>query len=124
LSKQTVINFLTLFTSTGTLICCALPALLVALGMGAVLAGLVSDVPQIVWLSENKGIVFTVAGLMLALAGAANYYSNSLSCPTDPVLAEACKTTRKWSTRIYILSVLIFVVGATFAFGPLLVPRP
>ena len=37
-----------LFTSFGTLICFALPALFVALGMGAAVAGIVSAVPQLI----------------------------------------------------------------------------
>ena len=43
-----------LFASSSTLICCALPALLVALGAGAALSSLVSAVPQLVVLSEHK----------------------------------------------------------------------
>ena len=39
-----------LFASTGTLVCCALPAVLVALGAGAALSSLVAVFPQIVWL--------------------------------------------------------------------------
>jgi len=37
-SPSTLPAFLSLFTSTGTLVCCALPALLVSLGAGAVMA--------------------------------------------------------------------------------------
>jgi hypothetical protein len=48
------LSALSLFTSFSTLICCALPALLVALGAGAVLSTLVSHVPQLVWVSEHK----------------------------------------------------------------------
>ena len=39
--RQTILPSLSLFTSVGTLLCCALPALLVTLGMGAALAGFV-----------------------------------------------------------------------------------
>ena len=46
--------FGTLLASTATLVCCVLPAVLVSLGAGAVLAGLVSSFPQLVWLSEHK----------------------------------------------------------------------
>ena len=55
------LTFLTLFTSTGTLLCCALPALLVALGAGAALSTLVAVVPGLVWVSEYKEVVFGVA---------------------------------------------------------------
>ena len=46
-SPSTLPACLSLFTSTGTLICCALPALLVSIGAGAVMAGLIEAVPQI-----------------------------------------------------------------------------
>src|SRR6187200_1056050 len=38
-----------LLASSGTLVCCVLPALMVALGAGAALAGLVTAVPQLIW---------------------------------------------------------------------------
>ncbi|HSV45392.1 MAG TPA: hypothetical protein VLJ58_06335, partial [Ramlibacter sp.] len=60
----------TLLASSGTLVCCALPALLVALGAGAALSALVAAVPQLVWLSEHKEALFAFAGLMLAAGGA------------------------------------------------------
>jgi len=54
MKKSRLVDFLTLFTSASTLICCALPALLVAIGAGSVMAGLVSNVPQLIWLSKHK----------------------------------------------------------------------
>ena len=52
LYKQTIAPTLSLFSSVGTLLCCALPALLVTLGMGAALAGFVSAVPWITAISD------------------------------------------------------------------------
>jgi hypothetical protein len=45
---------LTIIRSLSTLLCCALPALLLALGAGAVVASAVAAVPQLVWRSEHK----------------------------------------------------------------------
>lgn len=64
---------LSIATSSSTLICCALPALLVAIGAGATLAGLVTAVPQLIWLSTHKALVFGSAGVMLAIAGGLQY---------------------------------------------------
>jgi len=114
-------NVLSLFTSFSTLICCALPALLVAVGAGAALAGLVSNVPQLVWISEHKSLVFGIAGIMLLLAGSMQWRARNAPCPADPQLAETCRRTRRNSLRIYLLSLAIFAVGAWFAFvAPLL----
>lgn len=107
---------LSIFTSSSTLICCALPALLVTLGAGATLAGLVSAVPQLIWLSLHKGLVFGLAGLMLAAAGALQYRARFAPCPADPRLAAACARTRRISLGVYGLSLAIYTVGVVFAF--------
>jgi ribose/xylose/arabinose/galactoside ABC-type transport system permease subunit len=106
-----------LFASTGTLVCCALPALLVALGAGAALSSLVSAVPQLVWVSEHKDLVFTFAAVMLAAAGALQWLNRSAPCPTDPALRNACLRTRSLSRRVYVASVALFAIGAWFAFA-------
>lgn len=105
-----------LFTSGGTLICCALPALLVGIGAGAAMSSLVSNVPQLVWFSEHKVEVFLFAALMLLLSGGLQWRARSLPCPADPELAATCMATRKASRRVYLFSVLIFLVGGFFAF--------
>jgi hypothetical protein len=105
-----------LFASGGTLVCCALPALLVALGAGAVLSSLVAVLPQIVWLSEHKAAVFGAAAAMLALAGALQWRARSAPCPVDPRRRDACLRTRTVSRRVWLASVALFLVGGWFAF--------
>ncbi len=109
-------SVLSLFASSGTLVCCALPALLVALGAGAALSSLVSVVPQLVWLSENKEGLFGMAGLMLAASGWLQWRNRSAPCPTDPALRNACLRTRRTSARVYGISVLVYALGGWFAF--------
>jgi hypothetical protein len=119
-TQQTRSSFLTallsLFASGSTLICCALPSLLVALGAGAALSGLVGAFPQIVWLSEHKVALFIFAGLMLAASGALQWINRNAPCPIDPALRDACLRTRKVSLRVYGVSVAIYLVGGFFAF--------
>ncbi len=109
-------SVLSLFASSGTLVCCALPALLVALGAGAALSSLVSVFPQVVWLSEHKEAMFVVAGLAIAASGALQWRNRNAPCPTDPALRGACLQTRRASLRVYGFSVLVYVVGGWFAF--------
>ncbi len=109
-------SVLSLFASSSTLICCALPALLVALGAGAALSGLVGAFPQIVWLSEHKISLFIFAGLMLAASGALQWLNRNAPCPINPALRDACLRTRKLSLRVYWVSVAIYLVGGFFAF--------
>ena len=116
LVKVKHISLLTLFSSGGTLICCALPALLVSLGAGAVMASVVSSVPQIVWFSEHKLGVFIFAGVMLSISGLLQWQAKSLPCPSDKALAELCNKTRVNSLRIYTFSVCVFLIGGFMAF--------
>lgn len=105
-----------LFASSSTLVCCALPALLVGLGAGAALSSLVAVVPQIVWLSEHKEALFAVATLLMAGSGALQWRNRSAPCPTDPGLRNACLRTRQTSWRVYLASVALLLVGGWFAF--------
>jgi hypothetical protein len=116
LKGNLLISFLSLFTSGSTLICCALPALLVSIGAGAAMAGLIGTFPQIVWISEHKTSLFLFAGVMLAGAGAMQWRARSLPCPSDPALALACIRARRISFYIYLISVTIFLIGFFFAF--------
>jgi hypothetical protein len=116
LVKTKHISLLTLFSSGGTLICCALPALLVSLGAGAVMASVVTSVPQIVWFSEHKLGVFIFAGVMLSISGLLQWQAKSLPCPSDKALAELCNKTRVNSLRIYVFSVCVFLIGGFMAF--------
>jgi hypothetical protein len=109
-------SLLSLFASSSTLVCCALPALLVALGAGAALSGLISAFPQLVWLSEHKVELFTFAGLMLAASGALQWHNRTAPCPLDPALRAACLRTRSTSLWVYVVSVGIYAIGSWFAF--------
>jgi len=109
-------SLLSIFTSGSTLLCCALPALLLTLGAGAALSGLISAVPQLVWLSAHKMVVFGVAGLTIGAAGFLQWRARSAPCPADPVLASACVRARQLSASIYVVSVAMFGVGVLFAF--------
>lgn len=115
-SHPTLAPTLSLFTSLATLICCALPALLVTLGLGAALAGLVSAAPWITALSTHKELVFGGAGVMLALSGYLQWRGRNSPCPANPEKAKACIKLRKISWAILGFSSLIYLVGFFFAF--------
>ncbi len=109
-------HFLTLFASMSTLICCALPAFLVSLGMGAVLAGMASSIPELIWVSENKIAVFVFAGVLLAVNGLWMWRNQNAPCPIDPELRDACISGRKFSKYVYFASVILYLTGFFFAF--------
>ncbi|MFN7176784.1 MAG: hypothetical protein ACK4MX_07830 [Thermaurantiacus sp.] len=107
---------ISLFASTTTLVCCALPALLVTLGLGAALAGLVTAAPWLVALSVHKVPLFIGSGVMLLAAGLMHRRSARLPCPADAAQARACARLRRISGAMLGLSVVIWLIGFFFAF--------
>ena len=71
--RQSIANVLALFTSTGTLLCCALPSALAAVAGGSAVVSLVSTLPWLVPLSLHKEWIFVGAGLMIALSAVLTY---------------------------------------------------
>lgn len=110
-----LLSFFSLFTSASTLLCCALPALFVSLGFGAAFAGLVTNVPQLIWISEHKIGLFLTGAILLILGGFLQWKSRQLVCPIGS--EAACVETKDWSRPLYFISVAIYLVGAFFAFG-------
>lgn len=116
LRSQRLISVLSLFSSSGTLICCAIPAALVAIGAGASLAGLISVFPQIVWFSEQKVPIFAVSGVLIAASLFMTWKNRNAPCPIDKQQAVACQRLKKWSFINLSIAILFYVIGASFAF--------
>ena len=108
-------SVLALLASTGTLVCCALPILLVTLGAGATVAAFTSSFPFVIALSENKLWVFLGSGVLLAGAAWLNWRPGR-SCPTDPALGALCERNRRWSRRILLITAAVWSVGFFAAF--------
>lgn len=104
-----------LLASTTTLICCALPIILVTLGLGAVSAALFSNLPFLVDLARHKVWFFSGSFLLLAFAAWA-LYRPGRSCPADPVLAKKCETADKWNRRVFWGAATIWLVGFAAAY--------
>ena len=114
LKESKLVAWAGLFTSFGTLLCCALPSTLVLLGFGASLAGFLGEFPQLIWLSENKEVVFGLSFFMLAISYAGQKYAGSKVCPIDK--KEDCETTKSWSKPVFFITLGINVIGAFYAF--------
>lgn len=114
--KNQVVATLTVFSSFSTLLCCALPAVLVALGAGSVMAGLVSNMPQLVIVSHHKPEVFLFAGAMLTLSAFMQWRNRNAPCPIEPDKAKACKQLRATSMIVFIISLSAYLTGVFFTF--------
>jgi mercuric ion transport protein len=122
-----LLSYFSLFTSVGTLLCCALPSLLVLLGMGATVASILYSLPWLVILSHHKPIVFSISGVMIALGFIYTYriaprlrLTSGACDPNDP---SACTMADRLSRVLLWLSAALWAVGAFTAFllGPILV---
>ncbi len=71
--RAALLNYFSLFSSFSTLICCALPSVLVLLGMGTAVASLLSAAPWLVSLSRHKIWTFSIAGVLIACSFAMTY---------------------------------------------------
>ena len=108
-------SWLLLFTTSGTLLCCAIPITLVSLGFGAAVATMASSAPWIISLSQYKVAMFSISGLLIVFSAWAVYRSGR-SCPSDPALAAACIRADKWNRRFIWLSAGMWAVGFLAAY--------
>lgn len=119
--KPKIVNFLSLFTSTGTLLCCALPAAIASVAGGSAVISLLSSFPWLIPLSRNKGWIFLAAGVMLIVSGVFTL------CPKGKVACavtggRGCDVAGRFTKSIFWSSVVIYATGGLFAYmlSPLL----
>ena len=114
--RQQAASFFALFTSTGTLLCCALPSALAAFAGGAALASFVSAFPWLVTLSHYKGWIFLFAGLMLLVSGALVLRpQGAVACRLTG--GAGCEVAGRFSKAMFWAAAIVYVVGAFFAYG-------
>lgn len=117
------LQYLSLFTSVGTLLCCALPSLLVLFGLGATVASALSAAPWLVTLSRHKNWTFAIAGVLIA---ASFIYMRAVAprlqrgCDLGD---DSCRRAARLNRALLWISLTIYLVGFTVAFllGPLFV---
>ena len=109
-------NFISLFASSSTLICCALPSVFIVIGAGATFASIISIFPFLIVISKYKVSITLVSLLILVFAGYINYRTYYLPCPADPELGRICLQTRKRSRSIYYFSVILFTFATIFTY--------
>ena len=114
--KLMKLGLMTLFISSSTLICCALPAIFVAVGAGATLASLINVFPQLIIISQYKVLISFITLIILLVAGVIIKKSEAMPCPVDPNLRTICLKTRKNSKTLYYLSVIIFASASVFTY--------
>ncbi len=107
---------LALFGSASTLVCCALPALLISIGAGAVMAGLTAAIPGIMWLSAHKDILFVLSGVLMIFSTSLWWRQRHAPCPVDPVKAAACHRLRRINKWLLAVAWAAYECGLSFAY--------
>ena len=114
-TDKSYLRWLTLFVASGTLVCCALPIILVSMGFGAVVASLNYNIPGLVFLAENKVWTLSLAALLLCILAWVIWRPNQ-SCPADPELAAYCQKAKNWNRKMFWASAAIWCMGIFFSF--------
>jgi len=123
--RAALLNYFSLFSSFSTLICCALPSVLVLLGMGTAVASLLSAAPWLVSLSRHKIWTFSIAGTMIAASFVMTYVvaprlKGGEACEADD--PTTCGEVSRLSKVVLWGSALIWSGGFFVAYllGPIL----
>ena len=117
------LQYLSLFTSLGTLLCCALPSLFVLLGLGATVASALSAAPWLVTLSRHKNWTFGIAGaLMAANVAYVRTIAPRLQAGCD-LGDDSCARAARLNRILLWVSAGVFAIGFSVAYllGPLFV---
>ena len=114
--KQKLASFLALFTSTGTLLCCALPSAIAVIAGGAAVTSFISTFPWLVPLSRQKEWIFLASGLMIVLSGVLIYRPKGrLACTITG--GQGCEVAGRFTKVMFWMSAGIFDVGVFFAYA-------
>ena len=124
--RSAMLSYFSLFTSLSTLLCCALPSLLVLFGLGASVASMLAFTPWLVALSRHKVWTFSISGTLIGLSFVNMYYfvprlkNSSDVCDVDG--PSACRDASRVSKVLLWVSAGIYAVGffVAYALGPML----
>ena len=114
--KEKLVSFLALFTSTGTLLCCALPAALAALAGTAAIGAYISLFPWVIALSRHKGWIFLTAGTLIALNAVLILRpQGKIACAITG--GKGCEAAGTFSRAMFWIATVIYAVGAFMTYG-------
>jgi signal transduction histidine kinase len=118
--QASLMNYLSLFGSFSTLLCCALPSLLVLMGMGATVASALSMAPWLVTMSKHKVWTFTIAGALISMSFMMTYWvaprirEGEACIEDDPTM---CGRVSKFSRMLLWGSATIWSFGFFMAYA-------
>ena len=110
-----LMDFLSLFGSTATLFCCALPALLAAVAGGAAVGSLLLAFPWLIPLSVHKHWLFLGAGALLIFNGFLTLKPHgAVACSVTG--GKGCAVAGTFTRRMFWFSVTLYGIGVFTAY--------
>lgn len=107
--QRVLFNSALLLSCASTLLCCALPALLVTVGAGSTVALMAATLPgAFEWVGVAKPYLFGLAAGLLLLGG----WGLRRECSQEKAWCSRVTRANRW---LYFSSLLAFVVGAIAA---------
>jgi len=111
-----LLSILSLFTSMGTLLCCALPAAVATVAGGSAVIAMTSTMPWLIPLSRHKDWIFLAAITLLVLHGILLFWpKGTVACSIDS--SEGCAVAGRYTKIMFQISAGIVAIGAFFAYA-------
>ena len=117
-----ILDFFSVFGSTGTLVCCAIPAVLSVIAGGAAVSAFVTVFPWVIPISRYKGWLFLVAGILLIINGVLTLKPKSkMVCAITG--GKGCEVAGGFTKVVFWFAVTVYCIGAfaAYALVPLLI---
>ena len=113
--KKEISGFLSLFGSSATLLCCALPAAVSMIAGGAAVGSLISVFPWLIPISKYHNWIFGVAAVLLLINGVFVFRpKEKTACVATG--GEGCQAAGAFSRGLFWFSVIIYGIGFYFAY--------
>ena len=114
--SQFALTTTSLVTSVSMCVCCALPAFLLLLGAGPILASLFTTFPKLYLLDKYSILLFVISGLLITASGILKWKNRNYACPSDPKEGKTCGRLNCFNKYLYIFTIIIFLIGGFSTF--------
>lgn len=113
--KEKIISFLSLFGSSATLLCCALPATLSIIAGGAAVGSLISVFPWLIPISKYHNWIFGIAAILLLINGIFVFSpKGKVVCAVTG--GKGCEVAGSFSKWMFWISTILYSIGVFFAY--------
>jgi len=114
--KEKILSLLSLFGSSATLLCCALPAAVSIIAGGAAVGSLISAFPWLIPISKYHNWIFAIAGMLLFMNGIFVFSpKGKVACAVTG--GKECEVAGNFSKWVFWISIVLYGIGVFFAYA-------